>query len=116
MRIIIKDTINTDFAVSTDNGNEIFKLLNDNLSKGNTVLLDFGGITLMTTAFLNAAIGQLYSTSQFNSDFLNDKLKIENVNDYDRPLFALVIQRAKEYFANKRAFESNSENTIYGKD
>ena len=27
-----------------------------------------------------------------------------------------VIKRAKEYFANKRDFEKNSEDTIYGKD
>ena len=76
MRIIVKDTINTNFAVSTEDGNAIFELLNENFLHDNLVLLDFSGITLMTTAFLNSAIGQLYSSDKYSGNFLNEKLKL----------------------------------------
>ncbi|MDY3443452.1 STAS-like domain-containing protein [Riemerella anatipestifer] len=116
MRIFVKDTINTDFAVSTEDGNTIFELLKENFLQDKMVSLDFSGITLMTTAFLNSAIGQLYSTDRFSSSFLKENLKLENVQDHDKPLFALVVKRAKEYFANQNNFEKNSEDSIYGKD
>ena len=44
------------------------------------------------------------------------ELKNENVEKEDRSLFKDVIQRAKEYFANKEDFEKNSNNAIYGDD
>lgn len=43
MRIIVKDTINTNFAVSTEDGNAIFELLNENFLHDNLVLLDLAG-------------------------------------------------------------------------
>lgn len=115
-QILIKDVINTNFAVTTEDGNTIFELLVFNLSKENTVSLDFDGINLMTTAFLNSAIGQLYSIDKYSSDFLNNNLKLVNVQEQDKPLFALVVKRAKEYFANKQGFEKNTNDSIYGND
>jgi len=116
MQILIKDVINTNFAVTTEDGNTIFELLDINLSKNNLIFLDFEGINLMTTAFLNSAIGQLYSNDKYSSIFLNSNLKLVNVQEQDKPLFALVVKRAKEYFANKQGFEKNSNDSIYGND
>ena len=116
MNIIIKDIIKTNFAVSTEDGNSIFILLEENFSKDKEVVLDFSGITLMTTAFLNSAIGQLYSLDKYPSSYLNEKLKLINVEEHDKPLFSLVVKRAKEYFANRQNFEKNSEEAIYGND
>jgi hypothetical protein len=116
MQILIKDVIKTNFAVTTEDGNSIFELIDLNLSKSKIVFLDFEGISLMTTAFLNSAIGQLYSNDTYSSDFLNSNLKLKNVQEQDKPLFALVVKRAKEYFANKQGFEKNSNDTIYGND
>jgi hypothetical protein len=115
-QILIKDVINTNFAVTTEDGNTIFELLDSNLSKNNAVSLDFQGINLMTTAFLNSAIGQLYSIDKYSSAFLNSNLKLVNVQEQDKPLFALVVKRAKEYFANKQGFEKNTNDSIYGND
>lgn len=116
MQILIKDIINASFAVTTEDGNTIFELLDDNFSNNTPVLLDFEGISLMTTAFLNSAIGQLYSKDRYSSIFLNKNLKLINVQEQDKPLFSLVVKRAKEYFANKQDFEKNANDSIYGND
>lgn len=116
MQIIINKIINTDFAVTTEDGNSIFQLMNSQFSIGNKVILNFEGITLMTTAFLNAAIGQLYSNNDYSSDFLNKNLELINVQDVDKHLFSMVVKRAKEYFANKEGFEKNANNAINGND
>lgn len=111
-RLVISDIIGGDSAVSTESGTLVFKQLEEALTKGDMVVLDFNGIELMTTAFLNAAIGQLYSTH--SSEQLNRLLKLENVADDDRILFKKVVTRAKEYFSNKSHFEDSANNALYG--
>lgn len=114
--LIIKDIINSDLAVSTEKGNQVFELIDSNLKANQQVILDFEGISVLITAFLNAAIGKLYANSAFTGEFLNSNLKLVNVESDDRILFIDVIQRAKEYFADKDSFEKNSNDAIYGND
>ena len=112
--LIIKDIINSELAVSTENGERVFEIVNYHLEKNEKVILDFSGITIMITAFLNAAIGKLYGKKRYTPTFLNEHLKLENVEIEDRILFKDVIQRAKEYFADKEAFEEINNKAIYG--
>lgn len=114
--IVIKDVIDSELAVSTENGIKVFELVDSYLKHKEKVQLDFSGITIMITAFLNAAIGSLYSNKEYTGDFLNEYLVLENVEKDDRILFRDVIQRAKEYFANKESFEKNSNDAMYGND
>jgi transcriptional regulator len=114
--LLIKDIINSELAVSTENGEKVFEVVDFYLQKKEKVERDFSGITIMITAFLNAAIGKLYGKKEYTPEFLNEYLKLENVEKEDRSLFKDVIQRAKEYFANKEDFEKNSNNAIYGDD
>lgn len=111
-RIVVKDVIHTDTAVSTDMGDAVFKQIIAVISGDNCVILDFVGIEILTTAFLNAAIGQLYS--QFSSEQLNKMLQLTNVAEDDKILFKKVISRAKEYFKNKTDFEDSANKAIYG--
>ncbi len=112
--LVIKDIINSELAVSTENGNKVFEIVDSYLQKKEKVELDFAGINIMITAFLNAAIGRLYSKKEYTADFLNEYLKLENVEKDDRVLFKDVIQRAKEYFADKERFESDTKDAING--
>ena len=110
--LIIKNVINSSIAVATDAGDKIFNELIFAFEKGKKVKLDFEGISIISTAFLNAAIGQLYSQGKYTSDFLNTSLKLVNIQPEDEPLFVMVVTRAKEYFANKNNFESHTGEVI----
>ena len=114
--LVIKDIIKSELAVSTEKGNEVFEIIDSFLQRREKIELDFAGINIMITAFLNAAIGRLYSKKEYTAEFLNEYLKLENVEKDDRALFKDVIQRAKEYFADKENFEKNSNDAIYGSD
>lgn len=113
--LIVKNIIESDIAVATDAGDKVFNEIVFHLDKKNSISLDFSGISILTTAFLNAAIGQLYSNDKFSSEFLNDYLKVTNVPDEDKPLFSMVVKRAKEYFKNKKGFEDSANHTFYGR-
>ncbi|OFX59212.1 MAG: hypothetical protein A2046_12820 [Bacteroidetes bacterium GWA2_30_7] len=103
--IRIFDEVNGDSAISVDDGDLIFKKIDNALSQSLSVELDFQNINLIITAFLNAAIGQLYS--KYNSEQLNEKLKLKNIKPEDVHLFKKVIERAKEYFENPKGFEDS---------
>lgn len=66
----ILDHLTTTMAVSVTTGSTIYEELKSYLEKNldSIIYIDFDGVNLVNTAFLNAAIGQLYGV--FSSDFL----------------------------------------------
>jgi hypothetical protein len=109
----IRDIINRDTAVSSDDGEIVYNIIVNCINENCVAELDFSDISILTTAFLNSALGQLYNT--YSSDQLNTTLRLKNVADEDRILFKKVIERAKEYFANKKGFEDSADKAIYGR-
>ena len=107
---IVKDMIDSELAITTDDGNVIFTTINEALTNKNIVELDFIGIKIMITAFLNSAIGRLYES--YTGDFLNTYLKLKNVAPEDRILFKKVVQRAQEYFLDKKGFEDSANTAL----
>lgn len=110
----VSEIIDSGFAVTTDDGHKIYELLDEYLSLQKNVQLDFLDIKILTTAFLNAAIGQLYS--KFKTPQIQPYLKLTNVANEDLILFKKVTDRAKEYFAEKEKSERNSNRALYGED
>ena len=80
--IKINEVIGGNFAVTTDDGNLVFNLLDKNLEEQKKTKLDFSEVIVLTTAFLNAAIGQLYS--KYKSEEISPYLKLINVADEDK--------------------------------
>ena len=108
--LIVKNIIGSDLAITSDAGKSVHQAIFQALRKGDIVELDFQGITIVITAFLNMAIGKLYQ--DFDSDFLNAHLKLVNVDDKDKAFFKMVVTYAKEYFANQEAFEQAVEEIL----
>lgn len=86
-------------AVSDVDGNKLFEKIIYALKGGNSVLLDFINIEILTSAFLNTAIGQLYN-EDYTADFLRQNVKTINMQTEDREILKSVLVRAKEYYQN----------------
>ncbi len=108
----IKDIIESTLAVSADDGEKVYKIIEKNLDNKQSIEIDFSDIEITTTAFLNAAIGKLYS--KFSGDDLNKYLKISSVENEDTSLIKKVVKRAKEYFADRNGFSGSANSAIYG--
>jgi len=102
IRISIFEQIGSNAAVSSEDGELLHERILKGLESDVKVILDFINIELIST-FLNAAIGQLYS--RFDSPFLRDRLKVENLANEDLELLKKVVERAKEYFKDKEKME-----------
>ena len=103
--INIFDVVGGKAAVSTEDGERLFKTISAFLEKDFEVVLDFANIETLITTFLNAAIGQLYS--KYESPLLRERLRVINLAPEDKERMIKTIKRAKEYFENKENFEKD---------
>ena len=108
--IRIFEEVGGDTAISVDSGDKIYHKIDQAIENGHQVTLDFQNIKLIITAFLNAAIGQLYS--KYTSEQLKNNLEIQNIKPEDVRIFNKVIERAKEYFANPKEFDATAQNSL----
>lgn len=111
IKLNIFEQIGSTAAVSSEDGN----LLHSRIVKGLTekdvqVILDFTNIELITSTFLNAAIGQLYN--EYDSPFLRERLKVENMAGEDLELLKKVVERAKEYFKDKAKMDASIKEAL----
>jgi len=105
VKISIFEQIGGNAAVSSEDGELLFERILRGVENDVRVILNFNNIELITSTFLNAAIGQLYS--KYDSSFLREHLKVENLSREDLELLKKVVERAKEYFKNKEQMEKN---------
>lgn len=104
-RIIIFEKIGSNAAVASEDGEAIYATINAAFEKKMPIVLDFNNIELITSTFLNAAIGQLYD--KYDSPFINKHLKVENMAPEDTMILKKVVIRAKEYFEDKAKMENS---------
>lgn len=92
----IINVINSEFAVSPEDGDSVFNLIKDKVDSKEKVVIDFSNIDIITTAFLNNAIGKLYNI--YDKEKLNEYISMKNISKADLNLLKKVIDRAKIKF------------------
>ncbi len=97
MRYIVHE-ITGQYAISFDDGQQLFDLIHPLLQSGQTVELDFAGVTVFASAFFNVAIGQLLQ--DISSETLNEKLIIEHLSPHGDTVLQQVIDNAKLYYSD----------------
>jgi len=111
IRISIFELIASSAAVSSEDGEALYQRITKGLKEeGIRIILDFMNIELITSTFLNAGIGQLYN--KYDSPFLKERLKVENMATEDLELLKKVVERAKEYFKEKSQIESSIKEAL----
>jgi hypothetical protein len=73
MDLKISQVIDSTTAIAPSKGISVHDMIKQALERQEIVFLNFEGMELMTTAFLNSAIGQLYS--EFKPDILKKIIK-----------------------------------------
>jgi hypothetical protein len=111
-KINIYEIIGGNGAVTSDDGQIIFERIDKAFREDYFVTLDFNNVDLIVSTFLNASIGQLYGF--YTPEFIRKHFKVENLSNDDLTILSKVIERAKQYFANKKNFEDSANSAIYG--
>ncbi len=100
--IRVVDIIDSPIAVSTEKAQRVHTLLAKKLQAGEDVRLSFDGIETVITAFLNAALGQLYGA--FSEDVITKHLEIVDAAPETQGMIERTVRNAKRYFANPELY------------
>ncbi|NLE04876.1 MAG: STAS-like domain-containing protein [Crenarchaeota archaeon] len=109
----IYDVIKSDKAISPEDGDLVFNRISFEINAGNVVILDFNSLTTIISAFLNRAVGQLYS--RFNSEHLRTFLKTKNMDDDTKHILRLVVERAKQFYSSPESYK-NAAKEVFDHD
>ena len=103
IRISIFEVVGSSLCVASGDGQKVYERLSVALKADRNVVLSFHNVTTLTSAFLNAAVGQLYGT--FREEQIRDLLKVEDAEQDDLALLKRVVDNAKLYFKDPKRFD-----------
>ena len=109
IKISVFGIVGRPLCVASDDGQKVYERLSTALEADRKVVLSFHNVTTLTSAFLNAAIGQLYGT--FSEERIRDLLKVEDMDQDDLALLKRVVDNAKLYFKDRKRFDKVVEET-----
>ena len=111
--ILIFEVVGGPLAVAADDGQKVFERVATAIKEDKSVSISFRNLESITSAFLNAAIGQLYG--RFNENEIRGHLKITDAAPDDLALVDRVVKTAKEYFSDPTKFSRAASHTLGNK-
>jgi hypothetical protein len=99
-RIVIRpfEVVGSSLCVASEDGERVHALLKAALAEKRQVDLSFENISVLTPAFLNSAVGQLYG--EFPEEAIRDSLSVRDMFQEDADLLRHVVKTAKSYFSS----------------
>ena len=110
VELSVYEIVGSALCVASDDGQKVYDRIEAALKEGRSVALSFRNVTSLTSAFLNAAIGQLYGS--FDEEQIRARLKVQNMEADDRALLKRVVDTAKEYFKDPHRFDQAVGETL----
>lgn len=104
VKLKIFDIVGGPVWVSTDDGQKVFEKITAAFQAHRAVDLSFANGENLITAFLNAAIGQLYG-ERYDEAFLKEHLAFSDISADDQVMLDRAVQNAKRYFANPQGYD-----------
>ena len=101
-------------CVASEDGQRVYREIAARLEKKERVILSFAGVDRLTTAFLNAAIGQLYN--EFTEDVIRRLLMVSDLDAVSSDLLRRVVVRAKEFFKDPARINFARKNILIEDD
>lgn len=111
LTISVFEIVGSPLCVASGDGQKVFDRLAAALKEGRSVMLSFHNVTTLTSAFLNAAIGQLYGA--FSEEQIRSLLKVRDMQADDLALLKRVVETAKQYFKDPQKFEQAVEEILW---
>jgi hypothetical protein len=108
--ISIFEVVGSPLCVASGDGQKVYERLASALKEGRGVLLSFHNVSTMTSAFLNAAIGQMYG--EFSEEQIRALLKVQDMQPDDLALLKRVVETAKQYFKDPQKFDQAVRDTL----
>src|ERR1043165_1095013 len=94
------DIVGSPLCVSADDGQAVHDKIAPLLRDNRKVVVSFERVETLISAFLNAAIGQLYG--EFPEERIRELLSVRDMTSEDLTILKRVVDNAKVYFKNRK--------------
>ena len=101
--INIVNTIGDVYGVEAEDGQKVFELIVKAFNDKKKITLSFQNIEMLTTAFLNTAVGQLYK--DYSEGFIKENLSVSNISESGKVALKRVVDTAKLFYNNPEALK-----------
>lgn len=101
--ISVYEVVGSPLCVAADDGQKVYSRIAGALKEKCDVVLSFNNVDILTSAFLNTAVGQLYG--EFGEDEIRSSLKVADMEAGDLVLLKRVVDTAKKYFSDPEKFK-----------
>lgn len=112
--IKLNDYLTLNSGITPEEGTPVFETIVRALRDGCNVTLDFSDVTMLTTAFLNVVIGDLYK--DYTSEDLKNRLTLINYTDSTAARIKRVTDNAKLFYKDKESFSKDVEDALNGRN
>jgi len=102
INLSVFEIVGSPLCVASDDGQKVHDRIAAALKEGRKVSLSFLNVTSITSAFLNAAIGQLYG--ECSEEAIRANLQVTDMAQDDLALLKRVVDTAKAYFKDREGF------------
>ena len=109
--INVFNTVGNSFCVEAADGQKVFEMIAKAFREHKSVLLSFQNVEMLTSAFLNTAVGQLYR--DFKEDEIKKGISVDGMASDDMALLKRVTDTAKLFYKDPNRMEM-SINEILG--
>ena len=109
-KINIKNIVGSSVCVEAEDGQKVYNLIVKAFKEKKKVILSFLNVELLTTAFLNTAIGQLYK--DFSEDFIKEHLSVKEMSQSGLVSLKRVVETAKIYYKDPDSIEQSIKDIL----
>ncbi|MBI2350930.1 MAG: STAS-like domain-containing protein [Deltaproteobacteria bacterium] len=106
----IFEVVGSPLCVASDDGQRVHDRIAAALKEGSNVAVSFLNVSSLTSAFLNAAIGQLYGS--FTENQIRSRLTVKDIQPDDLALLKRVVETAKQYFKDPKRFNKAVQDAV----
>lgn len=105
IKLNVFSIVGDSFCVAAEDGEKVFKQIQMGIKKNKKIVLSFQNVEMLTTAFLNTAIGKLYG--EFDEKTVKAHMAVEDMENSDKLRLKRVIDTAKAYYSNPTRLEDS---------
>jgi len=98
------------FCVEAEDGERVYNLIIKAFKVKKGVELSFKNVDILTTAFLNTAVGQLYR--DFTEDFIRQNLGVQEMSPSGLVSLKRVVDTAKIFYKDPDALKRSIEEIL----
>lgn len=105
----IHEIIRSDLGVSSEDGEMLYSMIKDKINKNCKIILSFKDIYIVTSAFLNAAIGLIPRDFK---DSIDQYVDFQDLSEDNKKIVDMIIANAQKYYQNPDLYDSAFESML----